>query len=185
MRKKSTTFLVLFLTVLLGLQTTVLFAEDATGSENGQIQVNTVESEPLLDEGAADGVVGVTEDAAEEAIPSEADNAPEDAVQPTPAVRQSTLLAAPKEEKIPMSETTIEGIIDKPYNGSPRTHTIKVYYNGEQLVKADCYTVSYSNNTEIGDASVTITGKGMFTGSVTIPFKIVDTASKKITLSSG
>ena len=185
MRKKSTTFLVLFLTVLLGLQTTVLFAEDATGIENGQIQVNTVESEPLPEEETADGSVDISENTADEAIPSETDSAQEDAAPQTPAVRQSTLLAAPKEEKIPMSETTIEGIIDKPYNGSPRTHTIKVYYNGEQLVKADCYTVSYSNNTEIGDASVTITGKGMFTGSVTIPFKIVDTVSKKITLSSG
>ena len=85
MRKKSTTFLVLFLTVLLGLQTTVLFAEDATGIENGQIQVNTVESEPLPEEETADGSVDISENTADEAIPSETDSAQEDAAPQTPA----------------------------------------------------------------------------------------------------
>ena len=36
-----------------------------------------------------------------------------------------------------------------------------------------CYTVSFKNNTSIGIASVTITGRGNYTGSKTITFKIV------------
>lgn len=47
------------------------------------------------------------------------------------------------------------------------------------LVKGTDYTVSYKNNTKIGTATVTITGKGKYIGTKTIEFKIVP---KKVTL---
>lgn len=43
------------------------------------------------------------------------------------------------------------------------------------LVKDVDYTVSYANNTEAGQATVTVTGIGNFTGTKTLTFEIVDT----------
>jgi len=42
------------------------------------------------------------------------------------------------------------------------------------LVKDVDYTVSYTNNTEVGKATVTVTGIGNFTGRKTLTFEIVD-----------
>ena len=47
-------------------------------------------------------------------------------------------------------------------------------YNGEILQKGVDYTVSYSNNRNVGTATVRITGKGNYTGTITKTFKIVD-----------
>ena len=46
-------------------------------------------------------------------------------------------------------------------------------------VKDTDYTLSYSNNTNVGTATVTITGKGNFNGSTRLPFEIVH---KKVTV---
>lgn len=40
------------------------------------------------------------------------------------------------------------------------------------------YTVSYSNNTKVGTAKVTITGKGNYTGSVSKTYSIKITSRK-------
>jgi hypothetical protein len=51
--------------------------------------------------------------------------------------------------------------------------------NGKTLTAGTDYTVSYKNNTDPGKATVTITGKGSYTGTKTTTFKIVP---KKATL---
>lgn len=45
-------------------------------------------------------------------------------------------------------------------------------YGGKKLVKNTDYTVSYSKNTAIGQASVKITGKGLYKGTKTVNFNI-------------
>ena len=52
-------------------------------------------------------------------------------------------------------------------------------YKSMTLKKGTDYTISYSNNTNIGTASLTITGKGNFKGSVTKKFKIDRTRWEK------
>lgn len=52
---------------------------------------------------------------------------------------------------------------------------VTVKYNANALVENTDYTLSFSNNREIGTASVTITGKGAYIGSRTVSFKIVGT----------
>ncbi len=52
---------------------------------------------------------------------------------------------------------------------------VTVKYNGNILIKDTDYTLSYSNHTEIGTASVTVTGLGAYIGSKTVSFKIVGT----------
>ena len=54
-------------------------------------------------------------------------------------------------------------------------------YSYYDLKEGTDYTVSYQNNTNIGTATVTITGKGNYTGTITKTFKIVP---KKVTIKS-
>ena len=59
------------------------------------------------------------------------------------------------------------------YTGKSRKPSIKIKVGGEILKKGKDYTLSYKNNKEIGTATVTIKGKGDYTGKQTIEYKIV------------
>ncbi len=59
------------------------------------------------------------------------------------------------------------------YNGRAKQPTVTVSLNGKTLVKNTDYTVRYSSNTAIGNAKVTITGKGKYTGIIAKSFKIL------------
>ena len=63
-------------------------------------------------------------------------------------------------------------IEDQPYTGSAIEPELSITYNGLTLVKDTDYTVTFSNNTAVGRASAKITGKGNYTGSRTVYFKI-------------
>lgn len=67
---------------------------------------------------------------------------------------------------------TVSDIADQTYNGSAKKPTVKVMYTGTTLKKDVDYTVSYSNNTNAGTATVKITGKRNFHGTITKTFKI-------------
>ena len=69
-------------------------------------------------------------------------------------------------------KATISGISNKSYTGKNITQSITVKYNGKTLKNGTDYTVSYSNNKNIGTATVKITGKGSYTGTITKTFKI-------------
>jgi hypothetical protein len=58
------------------------------------------------------------------------------------------------------------------YTGNPYTPAVTVTDGGKTLVKDVDYTVSYENNVNAGTASVTLTGMGDYTGSVTKTFEI-------------
>ena len=66
----------------------------------------------------------------------------------------------------------VTGITDKEYTGEQIKQEPVVTVDGKQLVKDQDYTVSYSNNIELGEASVTITGQGFYKNSVTRTFQI-------------
>ena len=53
------------------------------------------------------------------------------------------------------------------------TTELHITYEGKTLVKDIDYTLSYSNNIKVGTATVIVTGKGNFNGTVTNPFSIV------------
>ncbi len=65
------------------------------------------------------------------------------------------------------------------YTGSNVKAKVTVKDGSKTLVKGTDYTLSYKNCKNIGTASVTITGKGDYTGSKTLTYKIVP---KKTTL---
>ena len=68
------------------------------------------------------------------------------------------------------------------YDGKAKTPSVNVKVNGKTLKKDTDYTVSYSNNTKVGTAKVTITGKGNYTGSVSKTFKIKNNFKKATVL---
>ncbi|MBQ0027671.1 MAG: leucine-rich repeat protein [Lachnospiraceae bacterium] len=53
-------------------------------------------------------------------------------------------------------------------------------YNGMTLKEGVDYKLSYKNNTKVGDASVTITGKGMYAGSKTFEYKVIPAPVKDL-----
>ena len=69
-------------------------------------------------------------------------------------------------------KATISGISNKSYTGKNITQSITVKYNGKTLKNGTDYTVSYSSNKSIGTATVKITGKGSYTGTIAKTFKI-------------
>ena len=67
----------------------------------------------------------------------------------------------------------IEKIPDQKYTGRAITPTVKVYYLGIRLKRGTDYTVTYTYNRNVGTAKCKITGKGKYTGTRTVSFKIV------------
>ena len=59
------------------------------------------------------------------------------------------------------------------FDGNAKTPEVVVKTGSSTLKKDTDYTVAYSENTQVGTATVTITGKGNYTGTVTKTFKIV------------
>ncbi len=65
------------------------------------------------------------------------------------------------------------------YDGTAKRPGVTVTLNGKTLYENTDYTVEYKNNIEIGTATVIITGKGDYTGTVTKNFSIVQKPAEK------
>lgn len=59
------------------------------------------------------------------------------------------------------------------YDGKAKKPNATVTTDAEILTKNTDYTISYRNNISVGTASIIITGAGIYTGSVTLPFEIL------------
>ena len=73
----------------------------------------------------------------------------------------------------------VSGLKNRHYTGKAIKQTPVVKVAGKTLKAGTDYTVSYKNNKAVGTATVTITGKGAYTGTVKATFKI---CPKKTTL---
>ncbi len=94
----------------------------------------------------------------------------DDAIYYSDSVRVSPYI---DELNVDIGSLEIAPIGKQNYTGSAVTPDVKITNSGYTLVKDLDYTLSYKNNKEIGTASVTITGKGKYSGSKTAKFKIV------------
>ena len=81
-----------------------------------------------------------------------------------------------------ISSATVSNIKDKSYTGKEQTQDVIVNVSGKVLEKNKDYTVKYTNNKSIGTATVTITGKGNYTGTIKKTFKIKITKSSTYTI---
>lgn len=79
-----------------------------------------------------------------------------------------------------LTDNDIASIPNQKYKGKEITPNITVKYNGRTLTKDVDYTVSYFNNNQVGKATVTITGKGNYTGSIQKEFNIVPDSVKNV-----
>jgi hypothetical protein len=74
---------------------------------------------------------------------------------------------------VSISGATAKIIADKAYTGKPVKPAPTLSVKNVALKQGTDYTVSYKNNTKIGKATVTVTGKGKYTGKKTLSFNIV------------
>jgi hypothetical protein len=80
-----------------------------------------------------------------------------------------------------ISSLSISKISDQAYTGKSLKPGVTVKDGSKTLKSGTDYTLSYGKNKNIGKASVKITGKGDYSGSKTVTFKIVP---KKAAISS-
>ena len=73
---------------------------------------------------------------------------------------------------ISIASAAVTGVTSKTYDGTAKTQNIAVTVSGVKLVQGADYTVSYASNVNAGTATMTLTGKGRYTGKKTVPFTI-------------
>ena len=93
-------------------------------------------------------------------------------------VGKDTVIIDEKDKDI--TKATITGISTKTYTGKAVTQTPTVTLGSTTLTPNTDYTVSYSNNVNVGTATVMITGIGNYTGTTSATFKI-NKAAQSIT----
>lgn len=76
------------------------------------------------------------------------------------------------QECIDIANATISDIPDQIYTGQGIEPAFTVTYGGATLTAGTDYTVAYSNNTNPGTATITLTGKGKYQGTVNKTFTI-------------
>jgi len=84
-----------------------------------------------------------------------------------------------------LSAATIAPIPDQAYTGKAIEPALTVTLAGATLVAGTDYTTTYTANTNIGKATVAVTGIGAYTGSQTASFVIVPKKAKIAKLTAG
>lgn len=74
---------------------------------------------------------------------------------------------------------------NRTYTGQPLETTLTVKLDGKTLKAGEDYAAEYADNTEVGVATVTLTGAGGYTGSAEVTFKIKPKAPKSLALKAG
>lgn len=88
------------------------------------------------------------------------------------------------QEKISIETFKVTISASATYTGKAITPKVSISNDNQTLVKDQDYTLEYSNNTEIGIATVKITGTGDYEGTVEKNFKILPAAPKLKSASS-
>ncbi len=82
-----------------------------------------------------------------------------------------------------MSDTSVANISSQTYTGNVISPLPTITYNNKTLKKDTDYTLSYSDNINAGTATITITGKGNFTGMTETTFIITQKSAEKLNIS--
>lgn len=83
-----------------------------------------------------------------------------------------------------ISGATVSPVVAKYYTGKAITQNFTVVLGGKTLKENTDYTVSYANNVKVGTATLTITGKGQYKGSLQKKF-LINLAKPKVTVTAG
>lgn len=82
-----------------------------------------------------------------------------------------------------LTAAAVSVVKDQVYTGKALTPSVTVKAGGKTLKNKTDYTISYKNNKAIGTATVTITGKGNYTGIVKKTFNIIPKKGASYTVS--
>ena len=82
-----------------------------------------------------------------------------------------------------MSDTSVANVSSQTYTGNVISPLPTITYNNKTLKKDTDYTLSYSDNINAGTATITITGKGNFTGMTSMTFIITQKSAEKLNIS--
>ena len=100
-----------------------------------------------------------------------------------PSCKKTTTFRIGKEGEVSLDDCQISLSQDQyVYDGSSKKPVVTVAYKGQDLIQNTDYTVTYTNDTGVGDAVVTVTGKGIFAGSKNLNYIIeaIDIGSYKL-----
>ena len=73
-----------------------------------------------------------------------------------------------------VANAIVATVSNRTYTGSAIKPAPTVTLGGKTLKRGTDYTLSYANNTKVGTATITVTGKGNYKGSKKVTFKIVN-----------
>ena len=73
----------------------------------------------------------------------------------------------------PIGSCTVTQLNPQQYTGKPLAPNVKLYFGSQRLTRGIDYTLSYSDNVDIGTAKIKVTATGNFSGSMDLEFKIV------------
>ena len=82
------------------------------------------------------------------------------------------------------SDVTVASIDEQTYTGKDITPEVVVKDGKTKLVKGTDYTIAYSDNKNVGKATITLTGKGNYSGEVKVVFTIAKASAKLVTAPS-
>ncbi|MDC7287309.1 leucine-rich repeat domain-containing protein [Blautia schinkii] len=101
--------------------------------------------------------------------------------EPTPSKAYIKIGATTGKELL--TAAAVSAVKDQVYTGKNLTPSVTVKVGGKTLKNKTDYTLSYKNNKAIGKATVTITGKGNYTGTVKKTFNIIPKKGASYTVS--
>ncbi|MBQ9014642.1 MAG: hypothetical protein IJ109_00845 [Firmicutes bacterium] len=79
-------------------------------------------------------------------------------------------------QAVDIAKAQVKALPDQVYTGKaiePVPATGSITYQGRSMLRGEEYSLSWKNNTEIGTASLIVTGQGNFTGTKTVTFRIL------------
>ncbi|MDO5118961.1 MAG: hypothetical protein Q4D48_02650, partial [Coriobacteriales bacterium] len=79
----------------------------------------------------------------------------------------------------PITKATVSAVKNQAYTGKEIKPSPTIKFAGVTLKKGTDYTLTYKDNKKAGTATITIKGKGFYTGSRTVTFKITATGTWK------
>ena len=166
-------------------------AEDIDAEEiNAEdIDAEDIDAEDIIDEetGAAEENMGAAGYSMLE-VPDEELEAPSDRGILSSGAAASILgeiLNALDQGERKIRDCEVAKIPDQTYTGKAIRPSVTITYLGYTLKRGTDYTLTYSSNTRVGTAKIKITGKGRYTGTKTVSFKIVRKGTSASNSSSG
>ena len=144
-------------------------SEDGELIDDAQMGVGAVDVEAFDSEEVVDGEV-VADEAA--AVDEPAEEAVEPATPATQSEEEPSSLTAQATKTYSISKAKVASIGAKRWTSKAITPKPTVKYGNKTLKLGRDYTLSYKNNVKPGTATITITGKGSYTGSKRVTFTI-------------